>query len=447
MKISPGSNLLVHRPPLFHVNEFTLLAKLFLTASCIGFVRSDWIGCGKTWVENRMPEYVSEARETSREVPIPALTACIPPNSYPVASLLAEFPSPAHTAILATYSPDTPNTLQPGLNELDFLDAVTLIRQSPVPTNISQLRTGYSDAWLGGNLSIRVSHLPDLRFPLWTEALLARLAQVNAKRTTWDAAHQWLQMLVAGPVNILHELAAKSLRRMLSMPWDERVPGQLDHAIMRSGDLTRLLGQEWLDDEVINGASSWITRQETLRANAPSTIILSTHFYDHLARRFEDPDLPFQNRRRTTTEMQIMEGNVDIIFIPTNRSNLHWLLVEIDVRNRTIFTRDSLSSHTLLPIDMRNLLIDWLAILFPGELWAVESHMLPRQQDGHSCGLVVITEMAHIALGLSQWSFNTAVMTRLEWYLRLTELYDIEDGSDDFENVSTPSVRYDPLRC
>lgn len=390
-----------------------------------------------------MPPSVEEARNHSRRIPLDVIATYIPSTSLNVSSLLADFPPVSSaTPYTIAYSTDTPNLFS-GTSTSDYHlpEALTHLCQQHYPRNVLHIfRESYNNAWLGGSQSIILSSHPNIRFPLWAEKLLSLREQSFFKRDMWAVSTRWLQDLSHHPHHIVREFARKSYQRASALPFDELLPNQLEHAILRSVDLTRLLGTTWLDDEVINAASSWVTQQATQHAEAPKVIVLSTHFYGHLERRLSDLEHPFEERRRTATEHRIINNDVDIVALPTNISNLHWTLVEINLRSKTIFFRDSISTTTSIPPDYLLLLIGWLAILRPGELFSVESRTLPRQSDTHSCGVVVISELAHVILGCSQWSVDTAVMERLVWFNRLSEVVAVEEDSDE---ADVPNVSFD----
>lgn len=160
---------------------------------------------------------------------------------------------------------------------------------------MSDFRESYNNAWLAGSRSIILSHHPLHRFPLSTEHLLGEMEQVHYKRRHWEVAYQWLEVGMETLDGVTQELARKSLVRLDEIPWDEAVPGQFDHSILRSCDLAQLLSTEWLDDEVVNSASTWVQRHAAVgeQSNGVHAAFLSPLFYDHLSNRLNDTDKPF----------------------------------------------------------------------------------------------------------------------------------------------------------
>lgn len=46
-----------------------------------------------------------------------------------------------------------------------------------------------------------------------------------------------------------------------------------------------------------------------------------------------------------------------------------------------------------------------------------------HQQDSHSCGVVVLSTMAQVALGFEPWEQEQADWHRIQWFLRFSEQY------------------------
>uniref|UniRef100_A0A8C3TCD5 SUMO specific peptidase 2 n=1 Tax=Chelydra serpentina TaxID=8475 RepID=A0A8C3TCD5_CHESE len=151
------------------------------------------------------------------------------------------------------------------------------------------------------------------------------------------------------------------------------------------GDIQTLRNHHWLNDEVINFYMN-LLMERNKQQGFPVLHAFSTFFYPKLI------SGGYQAVKRWTKGVNLFKQ--DLIFVPIHL-RVHWGLVVIDVRRKTIKYFDSMGQrgHSICEILLqylqeesktkRNLDID------PSEwtLYSMKSHEIPQQLNGSDCGM------------------------------------------------------------
>ncbi|CAM2119721.1 sentrin-specific protease 2 isoform X2 [Caretta caretta] len=151
------------------------------------------------------------------------------------------------------------------------------------------------------------------------------------------------------------------------------------------GDIQTLRNHHWLNDEVINFYMNLLVERNK-QQGFPVLHAFSTFFYPKLI------SGGYQAVKRWTKGVDLFKQ--DLIFVPIHL-RVHWGLVVIDVRRKTIKYFDSMGQrgHSICEILLqylqeesktkRNLDID------PSEwtLYSMKSHEIPQQLNGSDCGM------------------------------------------------------------
>jgi Ulp1 family protease len=185
-------------------------------------------------------------------------------------------------------------------------------------------------------------------------------------------------------------------------------------------DLALFLSSQWLNDEMINAGTDYILR----RLKPGSRVrILNCLFIqalgNHRAQRETYTPPTF-----SSIERAIRAGIVDVVWFPLHVGGNHWTLLKIDLVSRTIVYADSL--YGLPPIDELALVQWWLkSLLSISEDFSViePDFVCPRQQDGHSCGIIILSILASVLLQYEPWIPAHAQAHRMEWFLRFCETF------------------------
>ena len=99
-------------------------------------------------------------------------------------------------------------------------------------------------------------------------------------------------------------------------------------------------------------------------------------------------------------EKAVQRGVLDTLWVPVFRDNNHFSLYKVDFRHRELFYGDSL--HLNKPISEHCMLLAMYAErMLPGPPLRLSSHRLPvpLQQDGLSCGDIVLSTIATEVIG------------------------------------------------
>ncbi|KAJ7683601.1 hypothetical protein B0H17DRAFT_1137725 [Mycena rosella] len=412
------------------------------------FVPEEWIGLGKVWSDS-FPMAVKRARNAARFVPLAIRDSVIPDRKCTVTELLAsELPAPLETPDHATYSTEPPS-VETAICLASWLD--TLLSAVPYLSNLRAT-------------SIRFPHLPDL-YPLWTENLLFDVKSYLWKRFRWQHATDWIddvaQQTQATAYTHVDDLVRASQDMLEIIPWDCVVPGLSPSVHLTSLDLALFLSFAWLNDEMINTGTDYILR----RLEPGSRVrILNCLFIQALANARVKLDV-YIPTTFSLIERGIRAGAVDVVWFPLHVSGNHWTLLKIDLVTKTMAYADSLNGSP--PMDELALIRWWLKCLLPSsdDFVLVEPDFpCPRQRDGHSCGIIMLSILTSILLKYDAWIPERAQCQRMEWFLRLSETFaddegDFDTGSynyrseattpdpSDYASSAAPSSDYDSCRA
>ncbi|XP_074860511.1 sentrin-specific protease 2 [Carettochelys insculpta] len=161
------------------------------------------------------------------------------------------------------------------------------------------------------------------------------------------------------------------------------------------GDIQTLKNHHWLNDEVINFYMN-LLMERNKQQGFPVLHVFSTFFYPKLI------SGGYQAVKRWTKGVDLFKQ--DLIFVPIHL-RVHWGLVVIDVRRKTIKYFDSMGQrgHSICEILLqylqeeskakRNLDID------PSEwtLYSMKPHEIPQQLNGSDCGMFTCTYADYIS--------------------------------------------------
>ncbi|KAI0761227.1 hypothetical protein BC629DRAFT_1266309, partial [Irpex lacteus] len=116
---------------------------------------------------------------------------------------------------------------------------------------------------------------------------------------------------------------------------------------------------------------------------------------------------------------------IDQLYIPLHVNRSHRALFGVDLVDFTYWYSDCLSPSAQVPVETVGLLTWWLKHLLPTQdkdtLTSVRAPFaMPQQKDSHSCGVVVLSTLAHHLLDYEAWTPNLKEAHRMEWFLRLS---------------------------
>ncbi|KAJ7780986.1 hypothetical protein B0H16DRAFT_1496749 [Mycena metata] len=376
------------------------------------------------------------ARNRARSVPHDARLSVIPDHKISVTDLLSQELPPQETdARPASFS-----------NEEENMEGTSLHWYHLLSTSIPFLpflRASFHDAWRAGAKSICFPHLPGHRFPLWTENFLNEIKAFVAGHTRWQSARDWLSGLSAEDGSHA-SLLDRCWAALGHLPWDMVVPGLSPAVHLTTQDLASLLGNDWLNDDLINAGVDYILR----RLEPWSRIrILNCLFIQSLANARATGNA-YNPSKFFPIEKAIRAGVVDTVYFPLHVAGNHWTLLKINLLMNTIAFADSLGGSP--PADEIALVRWWLKSLLPSapafSLVSPDFHC-PRQRDGHSCGIIVLSILAAILLDYDAWTPDHADCHRLQWFLNLSDTLvtpSMLQALDDDETDSVFSDAYGP---
>jgi len=215
-----------------------------------------------------------------------------------------------------------------------------------------------------------------------------------------------------------------------------------------AADLQRLIGAGWLDDELMNSFVALINHRDRQAADvmeedarspteAPTprrrrTRMFNTFFFSRLSATVDGYD--YKGVSRWGMKLGLQLDAVDNILIPINLMRSHWVLVNVNVKERVLQFYDSLSvkdTSGVVPIvrrwlhdEVRTRLGEDAAAEWAVDTWQVlEDAGLPAQEDSGSCGVFVLAAADCFSLGCPL-SFSQREMGLLRGRVALALFFD-----------------------
>ena len=219
-----------------------------------------------------------------------------------------------------------------------------------------------------------------------------------------DPASPLTQCAVTATKDVLKEPITGSLFTLLHVG---KIP--LSHS-----DFARLVPNQWLNDECINGMATLMQmRNERTVAADPSAAthyFFSSFFYTKLWHGWE---YSYDMVQRWTQKFDSLA--YDKIFFPINITNCHWILVVMDKGAGTISVYDSLGGeHPIIGASIKRWALDEADYYNKSaQAWSVRHAWSRSQENSDDCGVFMVQNMNYIAMGL-----NLRTMTRSTAYYR-----------------------------
>ncbi|KAG8725022.1 hypothetical protein FRC09_009922 [Ceratobasidium sp. 395] len=332
-----------------------------------------------------------------------------------------------------TFSPDLP-TFFTSFDSSSFNSLYTLWLLTPIPSiaQLATLRQSREAAISAGNLSVRLHQPPgfpgDALVPIWMLECWNRLHTLLTYSKAWTNAKDWLQQMARQ--GRYRTVAEQCLARVGSLPLHSPVPNSPHLSTSR---LPTLLGHAWLSDEEMNAGGHSINTDPSCPLG---TRVLDTHFIGSLALHRQRSPIWSPSRPRLL-DIMVADGRIKDLYIVIHKDS-HWRCMRINIAARQYQYTDSMSPSTLrAPSECVDLLNWWLSAVLSTPIGLTPApHLFTANQqvDSHSCGIAVLTNMAHMVLGdqFGPWTQESASLFRMRWFLRLTDesLLQVEDSFD-----------------
>ncbi|KAG8703941.1 hypothetical protein FRC09_003864 [Ceratobasidium sp. 395] len=163
-------------------------------------------------------------------------------------------------------------------------------------------------------------------------------------------------------------------------------------------ELTPFLGRTWLSDIQMNAGADFINLHHTCPSD---TRVLNTHFVGSLAlHRLRSPT--WCPSRPRTIDAMVASGQLTTVYVPVHEGS-HWTLLRVNIEAETYKYADTMAPRAVLaPGACIEPLSWWLSSVLgrPVALQPVARRFaVDCQRDSHSCGVAVLTNIAHLVLG------------------------------------------------
>ncbi|KAG8707251.1 hypothetical protein FRC09_001934 [Ceratobasidium sp. 395] len=373
----------------------------------------------------------------------------------PVEAAVAYFstvppPPRAPFVTLCTSAPD----IFTSLDALDQSYTQFLALPVPNPSQLSDIRdllsqsTSQDPLSTPNSLCITYMGRPS-RLPVWIVQVWLRLHTLIRLCMAWVDTVATLGTLSDSPDNS-GSLASELLERIVTLPFDSPVPNSvLRH--LRTSHLPILIQDQWLSDDHLDAGAELVNWHPEC---AKGLRALNSYFIDYLRRQFDrSPTYPAS--RLTSLDRLIIGSSIKELLIPVHLPS-HWVLLHVNIELRCYSYTDTLDlADTTAPPVTISIINRWLSGLLR---LTVTLTPAPRpfgvgpQLDSSSCGVAVMSTMAHYALGGSHWQAWTQSSTtehRLAWALCFSSSVDesdlptfdnfLDDLDDDLDQPEDPT--------
>ncbi|KAG9123678.1 hypothetical protein FRC07_014300 [Ceratobasidium sp. 392] len=337
----------------------------------------------------------------------------------PVSGSLARFSSFVSPATPPAFSIDMP-TLFTRLDMCDFDSSYKLLVLLPVPSlpQLSTLRCSQQTAttpYLSIQLPRPLGIQRNLRLPPWIIGYWAQLHMLQAYAQSWSHSQEWLQNVRRQ--GKFHTTASRCLSQLVDLPLHSPL-----HLVPNffTSDLPTFLGSDWLSDTQMNAGGHFINSHPAL----PSTSrVLDTQFLVSLTLH-QQRSLTWSPSRPRLLDTMVADGKIKDLYIAVHEE-VHWTYLRVNVPSLTYQYTNTQSLATLqAPSSTVDSLNWWLSSVL-GKLVLLKpifrDFSADRQMDSHSCGVAVLTTMAHQALGgeFHAWAQKSTSLSRMQWFLYL----------------------------
>ncbi|KAG6916064.1 hypothetical protein DXG01_008589 [Tephrocybe rancida] len=355
-----------------------------LTRSTPHFSSTDWIGVGKKYPTKNIPPEVLAAKADILRIP-EHHTSEFPLDNLPATQFIALQLPRQSSDILSVkvkkwFSHDEPST------------DVHLLLNRPIPSKmfLTDLADNFGQAWFNGAKSIidpRYNGGTD-RFPLWTLSFWNALGALVEKQEKWKRGDQWINDEFQQTKNPLTKKSLLDAKQTLAtMGWN--VPLSFSKGMVTTMDLALLLGSGWLTDEHISMITADLSNEVA-----------------------SDPVLKDK-----------------IIIAP------------LSFARDIIYATDPMEHERTIPKPFNKALLRWLQMTFKRG-FRCRGNTLPcgEQRDSYSCGVIFANTIHHAVSGVSLWDQGSAILHRVNWFLRFTKKQ--KDVSQDVteEHIESPTT-------
>ncbi|KAI1388448.1 cysteine proteinase [Hypoxylon trugodes] len=168
----------------------------------------------------------------------------------------------------------------------------------------------------------------------------------------------------------------------------------------------------WLNDNVIQATlvhlATYINDAAGVipKSSIPKCVALSSQYWSNFIKDYKKNIFPRGLSRNWGVNPDNFLG-IDTVLIPINESRNHWTLLIIRPSRRSIAYVDSFHSSGLSSLrHARGFVETLLKDKYVAGEWREEEYTVPKQENGHDCGVFVITNSIYLALGLDPSDYS-----------------------------------------
>ncbi|XP_059615590.1 sentrin-specific protease-like [Phlebotomus argentipes] len=288
------------------------------------------------------------------------------------------------------------------LSSSESTSSVSVPEIEPVNSMLLRVKSSpyFQDDWLPNQNEKCVATNREMKKKIHEVELLSKQFEKIRREAETDVFLKKLNNIAISHTPIVHEISEDEEEFVLPELTQEQLQlvrtvthrGHLSEVIVskfnlniRRQDLCTLVGDAWLNDEVINFYMNLLTERSTKGVKLPKVYAMNTFFAVRLLQ------AGHSGVKRWTRKVDIFEH--DVIPVPVHVSNVHWCMAIIHLKNKTIRYYDSMGQPNMRILDaleqyLKSESLDKKQRPFDMSGWQKECIAnAPRQMNGSDCGV------------------------------------------------------------
>ena len=286
------------------------------------FVQAEWIGVGKQYIVENLPEYVSDAKEALLKIPRSFEATYIPQDELVVNQFIKK-DIPTQSAELwpikaaDCFSPNNPTI------------AWDMLARRTVPSSqiLTTLESALGQAWFDGAKSVIDWRYNDGQeyLPFWVIQYWRRISVVSRKQMTWSRAVNWIEknLRSSKPHEEKMENALEKVFPIFDhLPWNTPLPYLRRN--VTTADLAPFLGTNWLNDDHINMMVEDINHRISLNKNLRGKILVAPLVFA------TNIQLNRGSKYLDRIVQMVASKELEKLYFPVNINENHWITAYVD---------------------------------------------------------------------------------------------------------------------
>lgn len=294
-------------------------------ATTIKFNKLEWIGCGRVY-DDKIPVTVKEVMDRAYDIPMAYQDHVLPSPETPIAQFV-DLQLPALSSQFIMTKVGAWFSKEPADPEPN----ISLLYSRPIPKQEFVFKPGdhAGQAWLDGMASLVDPRYDDaVRWPLWVLTFWKRMLYVSRARENWKKSQKWLvhgkRRYQTDPIT--QRVLDNAICRLSHIGWDTKLASRL----WSTKTLTKLLGEEWLDDDHMDMMIDDLSSRITKNPNLQSKVMVTPFCFAYKIATNGTQNVPNRKSLLYRYECLFKENQLEKLYFPIHVNENHWIAGFID---------------------------------------------------------------------------------------------------------------------